>query len=60
MEEKKAAQAVQQMSKAQQGVERARKQAERGELISAAGRRRSQWRNQKSATEFERDVSDDC
>ena len=39
MAEKKAAQAVQQMSKAQQGVERARKQAERGELISAAGRK---------------------
>lgn len=37
MAEKKAAQAVQQMSKAQQGVERARQQAERGELISAAG-----------------------
>lgn len=36
---KKAAQAVQQMSKAQQGVERARQQAERGELISAAGRK---------------------
>lgn len=35
----KAAQAVQQMSKAQQGVERARQQAERGELISAAGRK---------------------
>ena len=30
MAEKKAAQAVQQMSKAQQGVERARQQAERG------------------------------
>ena len=39
MAEKKAAQAVQQMSKAQQGVERAKKQAERGELISAAGRK---------------------
>lgn len=39
MAEKKAAQAVQQMSKAQQGVERARQQAERGELISAAGRK---------------------
>ena len=39
MEEKKAAQAVQQMSKAQQGVERARQQAERGELISVAGRK---------------------
>lgn len=38
MAEKKAAQAVQ-MSKAQQGVERARQQAERGELISAAGRK---------------------
>lgn len=36
MAEKKAAQAVQ-MSKAQQGVERARKQAERGELISKTG-----------------------
>lgn len=33
----KAAQAVQQMSKAQQGVERARQQAERGELISRTG-----------------------
>lgn len=39
MAEKKAAQAVQQMNKAQQGVERARQQAERGELISAAGRK---------------------
>lgn len=39
MAEKKAAQAVRQMSKAQQGVERARQQAERGELISAAGRK---------------------
>lgn len=39
MAEKKAAQAVQQMSKAQKGVERARQQAERGELISAAGRK---------------------
>ena len=38
MAEEKAAQAVQ-MSKAQQGVERARQQAERGELISAAGRK---------------------
>lgn len=37
-EKTKAAEAVQ-MSKAQQGVERARQQAERGELISAAGRR---------------------
>mgnify|MGYP000028973957 CR=1 FL=1 len=37
MAEKKAAQAVQQMSKAQQGVERARQQAERGELISRKG-----------------------
>lgn len=39
MAEKKAAQAVQKMSKAEQGVERARQQAERGELISAAGRK---------------------
>lgn len=38
MAEKKAAQAVQ-MSKAQQGVQRALEQAERGELISAAGRK---------------------
>lgn len=37
MAEKKAAEAVQQMSKAQQGVERARQQAERGELISRKG-----------------------
>lgn len=37
MAEKKAAQAVQQMSKAQQGVERARQQAERGEMISKKG-----------------------
>lgn len=38
-EKNKAAQVAQQMSKAQQGVERARQQAERGELISAAGRK---------------------
>ena len=38
MAENKAAQ-VAQMSKAEQGVERARQQAERGELISAAGRK---------------------
>lgn len=38
MAEKKAAQAVQQMSKAQQGVERARRQAERGELVDSLGR----------------------
>lgn len=38
MAEKKAAQAVQQMSKAQQGVERARQQAERGELVDSLGR----------------------
>lgn len=37
MAEKKAAQAVQ-MSKAQQGVERARQQAERGELVDSLGR----------------------
>ena len=37
MVEKKAAQAVQQMSKAQQGVERARQKAERGEMISKKG-----------------------
>lgn len=37
-EKTKAAEAVQ-MSKAQQGVERARQKAERGELISAAGRK---------------------
>lgn len=36
-EKSKAAQAVQQMSKAQQGVEKARQQAERGELISKKG-----------------------
>mgnify|MGYP000599175670 CR=1 FL=1 len=36
MAEKKAAQAVQ-MSKAEQGVERARQQAERGDLISKKG-----------------------
>lgn len=37
MAEKKAAEAVQKMSKAQKGVERARQQAERGELISRKG-----------------------
>lgn len=38
MAEKKAAQAVQQMSKAQQGVQRALQQAERGELVDSLGR----------------------
>ena len=37
MAEKKAAQAVQKMSKAEQGVQRALEQAERGELISRKG-----------------------
>lgn len=39
MAEKKAAQAVQQMSKAERGAARAKEQAERGELISKTGRR---------------------
>ena len=38
MAEKKAAQAVQQMSKAQQGVQRALEKAERGELVDSLGR----------------------
>lgn len=38
MAEKKAAQAVQKMSKAQQGVKRALKKAERGELVDSLGR----------------------
>lgn len=38
MAEKKAAQAVQKMSKAQQGVKRALEKAERGELVDSLGR----------------------